>query len=109
AHILHEPGRARGVVLVEIAEVRRIRERFQARLLRFHGGEARHHAAQAGSVTARAGRRRSRGGTKDEQTDPAPTVVTLVLVNRHAATNLSTRCDRPAGPPRGTPRSPRTG
>src|SRR2546428_634335 len=97
AHLLHEPGRARGVVLVEIAEVRRVRERFQARLLRFHGGEARHHAAQAGSVTARAGRRRGRGGTKDEQADPVPTVMTLVLVNRHAATNLSTRCERPAG------------
>ena len=45
-------------------------------------------------MTARTGRRWSRGGAKDEQADPAPTVVTLVLVDRHAATNLSTRCER---------------
>src|SRR5438445_169004 len=97
----HEPALARGVVLVEVAEGRRVGERFQARLLRFHGGEARHHAAQALSVTAGAGRRRRSGGAEHEQTHGASTVVTLVLVNRHDRTNLSTRWERwPARGPR---------
>src|SRR5439155_18327629 len=66
-HLLHELGDARRVVLVEVAVIRRVGQRIEPGLLRFHGGESGHQARERGATTARARRRGRRRRPEHEQ------------------------------------------
>src|SRR5437660_88063 len=55
AHLLHEAGDARRIVLVEVTHSPAPRQRLEPRLLRLHGGEARHQPPQRRRAAARTG------------------------------------------------------
>src|SRR5262249_39023317 len=83
AHLAHPAADALGVLGIEVADAARVRQRIEARVLRFRHREARHEAVGGAAAALRTLRDRALAHPQGQHGKALLTLAAAIFVNRH--------------------------